>query len=216
MKKIALVGSTQLSARLIYYFSSTGFGETVGMFDDFEPAGKVKHDRPVLGAISTLPRLFKKDAFDAVSIAVGYRHRQFRQQVYDFIKSHGVPLATFVHPSSYLEKSATVGEGSTILIKCVLDMNVRLKENVFISSHGFLSHDVQVGAHSYLGPSVNLAGGSQVGQCCFVGVSTTTIDGVRLGNNVQTAAGAVITRDVPSDCLVAGVPAVMKKKLKKR
>jgi sugar O-acyltransferase (sialic acid O-acetyltransferase NeuD family) len=212
MQKIALVGSTSLSARLAHYFAITGFGDTVGMFDDFEPIGSVKYARPVLGPIDSIPAFFKKGAFDAVSIAVAYNQRNFRQQVYAFLKRHGVRLATFVHPSSFVEPSAVVGEGSTVLVKCVIDMGARLRENVFMSSHGFVSHDVEVGAHTYLGPSVNLAGGTRVGPRCFIGIATTTIDGISVGSNVQTAAGAVITRPVADDCLVAGVPAVIKKR----
>jgi sugar O-acyltransferase (sialic acid O-acetyltransferase NeuD family) len=211
MRKIAMIGSGQLSERLAHYFDSTGFGETVGMFDDSEPEGKLKNGFPVLGDIDAVPEFFKKRAFDEVAIAVGYRHLRFRHSVYEFLKSHRIPLATFIHPSSHVEKTASVGEGAIVLVRCVLDMNCRLAENVFMSSMGFASHDVLVGAHTYLGPGINLAGGTTVGQRCFLGIGTTTIDGIEIGSDVQSAAGAVVIRDVPAGCLVAGVPAVVKK-----
>jgi len=58
-----------------------------------------------------------------------------------------------------------------------------------------------------------LCGNTEVGECSFLGVGTTSVDSIRIGNNVQTAAGSVLTKDVPSDVLVAGVPAVVKKSL---
>ena len=82
MKKIVIVGSTTMSDRLIYYFESTGFGKTIGMFDDFESEGVVKYDRPILGKIKDIPLLFKKEAFDSVAIAIGYNYRRFRKEVY--------------------------------------------------------------------------------------------------------------------------------------
>lgn len=36
--------------------------------------------------------------------------------------------------------------------------------------------------------------------CCIIG-------NVRIGDNVQVAAGAVVVKDVPDDCIVGGVPA---------
>ena len=35
----------------------------------------------------------------------------------------------------------------------------------------------------------------------------TILRGVAIGNNVAVAAGAVVTKDVPDNCVVAGVPA---------
>jgi bifunctional N-acetylglucosamine-1-phosphate-uridyltransferase/glucosamine-1-phosphate-acetyltransferase GlmU-like protein len=36
---------------------------------------------------------------------------------------------------------------------------------------------------------------------------------VQIGSNVIVAAGAVVTKDVPDNCMVAGVPAIIKKQL---
>ncbi len=208
-----MVGSGELSERLIYYFEDTGFGKVVGMFDDFETEGAIKYDRPVLGKITDIPTLLQKGAFDAVAIAIGYKHRGFRKEVHESLKRDEVPLVTFVHPSCHVERSAVIGEGSIVLVDCTIDMNVRLVENVFLASRCFLSHDVKVLGHTYCGPAVNLAGNTEVGECCFLGINTTTIDGVKIGMNVQTAAGAVLTKDVPSNVLMAGVPAVVKRDL---
>lgn len=213
MKRIAIVGTTALSDRLIYYFEGTGFARVVGMFDDFESKGTIKFDRPILGKISDVPAMFRKQVFDAVVIAIGYKHRKFRKELYDSLKKSQVRMATFVHPSSHVEKSAIIKEGCIVLVNCTIDMNAQLHENVFLASRCFLSHDVKVNAHTYCGPAINLAGNTEVGECCFLGISTTSIDGIKIGMNAQTAAGSVLTKDVPSNVLVAGVPAVVKKKL---
>jgi sugar O-acyltransferase (sialic acid O-acetyltransferase NeuD family) len=183
------------------------------MFDDFETTGTVKGDRPILGKTEEIPGLFKKGAFDSIAIAVGYKHRIFRKEVYERAKGHGVPVATFVHPTSYVEKSALIQEGSVVLVNCTVDMNARVGANVLLSSRCFVSHHVEIGSHTFCGPAVNLAGNAGIGECCFLGIGTILIDGVRIGTNVQTAAGSVVTKDVPDHVLVAGVPAAVKKTL---
>ena len=47
-----------------------------------------------------------------------------------------------------------------------------------------------------------------------IGSDTMLVAPVRVGSGSVTAAGSVVTEDVPPDTLVAGVPAVVKKKLK--
>jgi bifunctional UDP-N-acetylglucosamine pyrophosphorylase/glucosamine-1-phosphate N-acetyltransferase len=49
-----------------------------------------------------------------------------------------------------------------------------------------------------------------------IGSDTMLVAPVRVGRGSVTAAGSVVTSDVPPDTLVAGVPAVVKKKLKQR
>jgi bifunctional UDP-N-acetylglucosamine pyrophosphorylase/glucosamine-1-phosphate N-acetyltransferase len=47
-----------------------------------------------------------------------------------------------------------------------------------------------------------------------IGSATMLVAPVRVGKGSVTAAGSVVTEDVPPDTLVAGVPAVVKRKLK--
>jgi len=47
-----------------------------------------------------------------------------------------------------------------------------------------------------------------------IGSDTMLVAPVRVGSGSVTAAGSVVTEDVPPDTLVAGVPAVIKKRFK--
>lgn len=46
-----------------------------------------------------------------------------------------------------------------------------------------------------------------IGDGCWIGARAMILPGVTIGKRVLVAAGAVVTRDVPDDCLVAGNPA---------
>lgn len=54
-----------------------------------------------------------------------------------------------------------------------------------------------------------------IGNNVKIGSDTMLVAPVSVGDGSVTAAGSVVTKDVPPDSLVAGVPAVVKKKLKK-
>ncbi|MDO5538057.1 MAG: sugar O-acetyltransferase [Desulfovibrionaceae bacterium] len=46
-----------------------------------------------------------------------------------------------------------------------------------------------------------------IGNDVWIGGGCTILPGVTIGSNVVVAAGAVVTKDVPDNCVVAGVPA---------
>ncbi len=52
-----------------------------------------------------------------------------------------------------------------------------------------------------------------IGKNVWVGAHATILAGVTVGENSVVAAGAVVTRDVPANVIVAGVPAKVIKKL---
>ena len=48
---------------------------------------------------------------------------------------------------------------------------------------------------------------TRIGDHVFVGANATILMGVTVGDRAVIAAGAVVTKDVPADTVVAGVPA---------
>lgn len=57
--------------------------------------------------------------------------------------------------------------------------------------------------------------GIKVGSNCWIGSKVTILDGVSIGNNCVIAAGAVVTKNFPSDVVIGGVPAKIIKTINK-
>ncbi len=87
---------------------------------------------------------------------------------------------------------------------------------------------IQFGRNVWVGPSVNIISANHdvcnyhqhlpstpivIGDNCWLGAGCTILPGVELGNHVVVAAGAIVTQSFPENCLVAGVPAEIKKTL---
>ena len=73
----------------------------------------------------------------------------------------------------------------------------------------------RIGDQTTIGPlailSAGLADGTiapiAIGERCFIGGNALIAPGVTIGDGVVVAGGAVVLRNVPDDCMVAGNPA---------
>jgi len=61
-----------------------------------------------------------------------------------------------------------------------------------------LSHDYATRRH---------AAKTVIGSYCFIGCGSIIMPNVTIGDHAIVAAGSVVTKDVPSNCIVAGNPA---------
>ena len=89
---------------------------------------------------------------------------------------------------------------------------VKLGKDCLISSNvSFLTHDGGVkvlNSLKYFGDTaMDKVGAITVGDNCFIGNSVKIMPGVKIGDNVIVGTGAIVTKDVPSNCIVAGIPA---------
>lgn len=91
--------------------------------------------------------------------------------------------------------------------------------------------EIRIGNNCFLGPGVKIYTAAhpldaakrrivefalpiEIGDDVWIGGDAIICPGVKIGSRVVIAAGAVVTKDVPNDVLVAGVPAAMKRNLK--
>lgn len=85
---------------------------------------------------------------------------------------------------------------------------ITIGDNVTIT-HGvvFHNHDGGVGLLRAKYPGIDIIKPITVGNNVFIGSNTTIMPGIVIGNNVIIGASSVITRNIPDNVVVAGVPA---------
>jgi acetyltransferase-like isoleucine patch superfamily enzyme len=72
---------------------------------------------------------------------------------------------------------------------------------IFSENHNFHDPDLPVNQQGESRKGVNIESG------VWVGCSAIILDGVTIGKNAIIAAGSLVNKDVPPNCIVAGIPA---------
>jgi len=105
-----------------------------------------------------------------------------------------------------------IGKNVVIARTVHLDKNINPK-GIHVGDNTWLLRNAMVLAHDYCRgkDGTGKRYETYIGQNCVVGVNSIILPGVIIGDHCVVAAGAVVTKDVPSHCLVAGNPAKVQK-----
>jgi acetyltransferase-like isoleucine patch superfamily enzyme len=117
--------------------------------------------------------------------------RIFRQGRVSYLrlKGYNIPYSTIIERGCLLDKLYRKG--------------IHIGNNCLIASGAvILTHD-----HCKRVNKMPYMADTYIGDRCFIGIGAFIMPGIKIGNEVIVGSMSVVTKDVPSNCIVAGNPA---------
>ncbi len=134
-------------------------------------------------------------------------------RIFDFVNLYGCEIGDNTKIGAFVEiqKGVKIGKNCKISSHTFICEGVTIEDNVFIGHNVTFINDIYPRA-------TNPDGSMQTEQdwVCIpttikkgasVGSSATLLAGITVGENAMIGAGSVVTKDVPSNTIVAGNPA---------
>ena len=92
----------------------------------------------------------------------------------------------------------------TVVFSMTAKLDKTYPKGIHIGKYSYLAFQSAVLTHDMVR---KLKVNTMIGECCFIGAKSIILPGITIGNNSIIAAGAVVTKDVPPNTIVAGNPA---------
>lgn len=148
-----------------------------------------------------------------------YQHRGRHSKIYRSVRMDTPPYRTFslgdhsvVESFSCINNAVgdvvigdhtRIGLHNTIIGPVTIGQHVNLAQGIVVTAlnHNYSIPDQRIDQQGVTTADVT------IGNDCWIGANAVILPGVTIGEHSVVAAGAVVTKDVPSHSLVAGVPA---------
>lgn len=133
----------------------------------------------------------------------------------DLVNIYGctIQTGTCIGPFVEIQKNSTIGPNCKIQSHCFICEGVTIEEGVFIGHGVMFTNDRYPRAINERGELENSGDWKlepiTVRRGATIGSNATIVCGVTIGEGALVGAGAVVTRDVPPNVVVAGVPAII-------
>ena len=127
------------------------------------------------------------------------KYNAVMKSIREFIRLIAILIRHFIYVRMWkmdISRSARISFGAKL--DKTYPKGIHIGDESYVASGAcILSHDFSRGIHT----------DTRIGKRCFIGANAIILPGIAIGDEVIVGAGAVVTKNTPSQCIVVGNPA---------
>jgi sugar O-acyltransferase (sialic acid O-acetyltransferase NeuD family) len=152
-------------------------------------------------------RFLADTALHGAALALAFGDNRARQRSVERVHAAGRDLATLVHPTAAVARTARLGAGTVVMAGAAVNPDAVVGDGCIVNTGAVVEHDCVIGDFAHLSPNAALGGGVKIGARTHLGLGAVALPLVQIGADVRVGAGAVVHRDVADGLTIVGVPA---------
>lgn len=173
--------------------------------DTIDKHGEIICGAEVLGTIEDIPNKIERPVF-----ICGVGSPSLKRDFVGRINKLGPDYVRFrsvVHKSVKMSSYVKVGTGTVLCADSILTTQIDVGNHVSLNLDCTVGHDTIIEDFVNVSPGVHISGYCVLKEGCDIGTGANILPRVSIGKNSVVGAGACVTKDVPDNSVVVGVPA---------
>ena len=177
-----------------------------GILDVRENVGQKVLGYSIFGTDDMISELAKDYLF---VITVGHiKNAEIRIKLQDRILSAGGELAVIIAKDAHVSPYATIGQGSVIMHKAVVNADAKVGASCIINTMANIEHDAVIGNCCHISTGAMVNGNCIIGDNTFLGSRAVVANGVSIADNCVISVGSVVRKNISKSGIYAGNPAI--------
>lgn len=206
MKEIYALGVGHNTPVLLELAESCGYS-VVGLYHyNDSRTGEFDHGFEILGSFEDL---FGRENLYGMNFLLTMGDNNIRTNLSEKIISKGGNVPTLIHPMSVISRFAKISPiGVYILPFTYVQADSCIGKNTILLSHVNISHTTSIGNSCFIAGNATIGAYTIMEDNVFVGQGALSISGKvsRIGNHSYIGARALLTKNVNSNEIIAGIP----------
>ena len=140
-------------------------------------------------------------------VCIGDVYGQIRTRYSRQLDQLGLTPISAIHPTAFFGNAVERGAGLQAMTRCIINDDCVVGDYTILNTNCSIDHECVIGTGVHIMGAAALAGLVKVGDFSVIGSNATVLPHITIGTNCLIGAGAVVTKDVPDNAVVAGEPA---------
>lgn len=211
MKKVIILGGSGAGMIAASIIDRKKDMQLLGFLNDYANSKNIIGDIkkiPVIGKTTDVSKFLEDED---VYFFVAYEGIRDPYKSYNAWKNTGIPRNRFINiiddyavvPEKYVE----LGKGILAAPFVQVSPDAMISDNVMLLGNAFVGHNSFVGEFSHITTNSVIGAFAHIGKGVTVGMNSTVMGRVHIGDFSLIGAGSVVTKDVPANTIVCGNPA---------
>ena len=208
-----IVGAKGFAKEVLEVLHQLNQIENLVFFDDVNDdiKGSLYEKFPILKTTAEVSNYFKTTE-NRFTIGIG--NPVLRKKLHDKFSSLGGVFTSTISPLANIGSyDIEIGTGTNLLPGVIISNSSKIGMGCIVYYNSIITHDSNIGDFVEISPSATLLGRCAIGSYSQIGANATILPDIIVGENVIIGAGSVVTKNIPDNCVVVGIPAKIIKEL---